>query len=552
MDVGAMDSLKACCLQNPVCCMVGAVASIVVIYLIHQYRKRVDYFRHFEKLGIPGPKPSLWFGNMREMQKEGHLKCLQKWHKEHGPIIGYFFGMNPLLAVADVELLKLIEIKEFIDFADRPTWITGAGTGIHDSALTALKGQNWKNVRSTLTPSFTSSKLKALNAEVIAVVDQFMDNVAGFEGKEIEIYSYIQALTMDTICKTALGVDYDIQKDVPNHPILVQAKIMFESGGSSSSVLGLILSSVPFLRPIARMMYRMDMKKKAKSAGTVDPIRQLRKTCDQIVAARRADTNNTRMDLLQLMIDAQGDCVTDLQSLTVQESDESAAAPACPVTGASAGGKKLTQQEVVDNAFLVLLAGYETTSSSLAFISRLLLRFPEVQDRLREELMQATDNGRTFDFDALQKCHYLEAVIQETIRMYPPIHGFTMREASSDKTLNGVRIPKGQAVMASTHELHHREEYFPSPYEFQPERFLPENRHQLTANAWQPFGAGPRNCIGMRFAQMEMKITLAKLLTRYRLTSASEPKGDAHIEVVCANPVMQRIKDPIICTVEKL
>lgn len=83
-------------------------------------RQRRDHFRHFEKLNVPGPKPSWIFGNSSEIRRNGLLAMQQEWHREFGPIIGYFMGKTPILAISDVELLKLIEIKDFMDFADRP------------------------------------------------------------------------------------------------------------------------------------------------------------------------------------------------------------------------------------------------------------------------------------------------------------------------------------------------------------------------------------------------------------------------------------------------
>lgn len=112
-------------------------------------------------------------------------------------------------------------------------------------------------------------------------------------------------------------------------------------------------------------------------------------------------------------------------------------------------------------------------------------------------------------------------------------------------------IPKGISLFASVNELHYNEEVFSNAHEFQPERFLPENRTSAMAWSWQPFGAGPRNCIGMRFAQMEIKITLAKLLTKYRISSTNEPLHDPLIRTV-VKPVLQHVADPVMCKLEML
>lgn len=116
---------------------------------------------------------------------------------------------------------------------------------------------------------------------------------------------------------------------------------------------------------------------------------------------------------------------------------------------------------------------------------------------------------------------------------------------NEERVYGDLEIPSGVDFLASTAALHYDEEVFPNPTEFQPTRFLPENKTPAMAWAWQPFGAGPRNCIGMRFAQMEMKITLAKLLTKYRLSSDSEPQDDIRIAVI-DRPALQRIEDPLM------
>lgn len=107
------------------------------------------------------------------------------------------------------------------------------------------------------------------------------------------------------------------------------------------------------------------------------------------------------------------------------------------------------------------------------------------------------------------------------------------------------------SVFSSINELHYDEEVFPSAKEFRPERFLPENKTPAMNFSWQPFGVGPRNCIGMRFAQMEMKLTLAKLLTKYKISSKDEPLGDPLIATT-ALPSFQQIREPLKCDLQLL
>ncbi|OQR74337.1 cytochrome P450 3A31-like [Tropilaelaps mercedesae] len=154
------------------------------------------------------------------------LHAHREWHRQYGPVLGYYFGYDPVLLVADIKHLKNILLKDFTDFTDRPDTIRNR----RGAALTILTGQRWKTVRSTLTPSFTTSKLKQLSPEVGRVVDGFMDNVHkefASGGRSVDIYQLYQALTLETICHTALGVDYGIQKDVANSKILQKVKVVF-------------------------------------------------------------------------------------------------------------------------------------------------------------------------------------------------------------------------------------------------------------------------------------------------------------------------------------
>ena len=127
----------------------------------------------------------------------------------------------------------------------------------------------------------------------------------------------------------------------------------------------------------------------------------------------------------------------------------------------------------------------------------------------------------------------------------------TARVAREDVKYGKLTIPKGVAVFSSVNEVHYNEKVFHEPYEFRPERFLPQNKTPAMAGSYQPFGSGPRNCIGMRFAQMEIKITMAKLLTKYRISSENEPKHESFIKTIVL-PIQQRIKDPLNCKLEKL
>ncbi|EEC12187.1 cytochrome P450, putative, partial [Ixodes scapularis] len=165
----------------------------------------------------------------------------------------------------------------------------------------------------------------------------------------------------------------------------------------------------------------------------------------------------------------------------------------------------------------VLLQRFETTSNSMAFITHMLVNYPEVQEKVRQELLSVLGPDEEITYNTIQKLPYLHCVVCETMRMYPPIFGFVTREAAVDKQYGKLKIPAGTAVMSAVEYIHNDPDNWDNPHVFDPDRFLPENKQKFNPLAWQPFGAGPRNCIGMRFAQMEIRFTFAHILRKYRL-----------------------------------
>ena len=138
---------------------------------------------------------------------------------------------------------------------------------------------------------------------------------------------------------------------------------------------------------------------------------------------------------------------------------------------------------------------------------------------MRQEVIDLYESEGKLDFNTVTKLQYMEWVLNETMRLYPPLVNGSTRECLADYKYKDMIIPKGATVVMCTHYLHHDPQYWSDPEQFDPMRFSPERRHEINASSYQPFGNGPCNCIGMRLAYLKMKLTLAKLLLEYRLES---------------------------------
>ncbi|XP_047494075.1 LOW QUALITY PROTEIN: uncharacterized protein LOC125042480 [Penaeus chinensis] len=181
------------------------------------------------------------------------------------------------------------------------------------------------------------------------------------------------------------------------------------------------------------------------------------------------------------------------------------------------GTTHLTDDEVMANAYMFVLAGYETTANAIAFTSYTLARYPQWQELCVEEIRKVMDGQEQNEltYEQVSCLHVLERVFQETLRIYPPVPSFVTREAGLTREVGGVTIPSGVNVTVPVWHIHHDPALWPDPEKFDPDRFLPEMKKGRPSLAWMPFGAGPRNCIGIRFARLEAKLALATLLRDY-------------------------------------
>ena len=189
----------------------------------------------------------------------------------------------------------------------------------------------------------------------------------------------------------------------------------------------------------------------------------------------------------------------------------------------------ITSEMIDAQSMVFLTAGFETTANTLTSIMLYFAMHPELQEKVYEEIVAGLGSDTNITHEHIKEMEYLEAFIKETLRMKPPAAEHD-RFCVKDTVVCGIPIKKGTQIQFPIPACHYDEEFFPEPMTFNPERFLKENEDKIIPYTWQAFGAGLRACIGQRFAMMEMKIFVAKLLQKFQIvktdkTSLEVPAG---------------------------
>ncbi len=180
-------------------------------------------------------------------------------------------------------------------------------------------------------------------------------------------------------------------------------------------------------------------------------------------------------------------------------------------------GEPMSIRQLIDEISILFVAGHETTANALTFTTFLLAKHPEIQQKVFEEVNRVS--AETNDpIEQIAKLEYTKAVIDESMRLYPPAW-ITDRENLEDDTIKGFHIRKNTLVGVSFYELHRHPDYWKNPEVFNPERFVGENKKKK-AGVYYPFGAGPRMCIGLGFAVYEMVLAISYLVKKYSLSTS--------------------------------
>jgi len=385
----------------------------------------------------------------------------------------------PIFLLRDPEIIKSVFVKNFEAFPDRRGF-NDLNEPLLANNLFSLHGQKWRDVRTLLSPSFTSSKMKmmfTLMSECAMEFANFLSTIP-VEKSDIDMKDAFTKYTTDVIATCAYGIKINSMKDPTNK--------FYVYGKEATNIFGfkfLFLRTFPTLGRIFNV--------KLISSYISDFFKDVIRTT---IATRDAE-NITRSDMIQLMMDIRG----------------------------KEGRRELDIDDMTAQAFIFFFGGFDTTSTAMCFAAHELAVNPDVQNKLRGEIDKILEesNGEV-TYETINRFEYLDLVINETLRLYPPIgvlerlcdKSYELPPALPDE--KPFTMEKGMTVWIPVYAIHHDAKYYDDPEKFRPERFL-DNKMYHNSPCYLPFGLGPRMCIANRFAMLEVKVLLFHLLARCEL-----------------------------------
>jgi cytochrome P450 family 3 subfamily A len=464
--------------------MVTAVLAVkLVIFFVERHR----LYQTFKELGIPGPQPDLLSGNFYQLHYNGLFnphEVIGKWLEKYGPIVGYYLGSEKYVVIKDLDLLKKLFVENASLFRNRPPTVIDVQP--MSSSVLFIRDDDWKRARKTISPVFGLHKVqsdaitKTIDDSAEKLITALKDKCISRNGRSFvtEVYPRVQATSLDVIARTSLNmtsVDVHDDKDV-----LTCAVRSYFSDAQNIAVAAAIY--LPFLRPIMTFIN------------------------DHLTAGAMTDlvVGHIKNQILSIEKDhVSGETTTSFLNSLLKNLHNG----------------RLSEREVIANAHIVLLAGYETTATTVTFLLILLAKHSDIQEKLRK-FFDDEESGEKSEVD------YFEMVWTESLRMYPPVTLFVTREAVEDFDLKDAKatiIPKGTVIQAPVWQIHRDPTIYPNPSKFDPERFSPENKKHLHAMSFLAFGAGPRICLGSALATQEARLIIKSVISRYSISTELKP-----------------------------
>ncbi|MCA9716669.1 MAG: cytochrome P450 [Myxococcales bacterium] len=435
----------------------------------HTSHLRLDATRSRPRLP-PGPRGLPLLGQLHELSAD-HLERFSAHVREHGDTVLLRFGPIRFVLINRPDDIRHVLVKNHKNYSKSRTYeplslVLGDG-------LVTSEGELWRRQRKLMQPAFHRQRLVEFadamvrcGLEHVDAWDAAARDDGGGAPPVVDIHDEMMRLTFRVVGKTLFSVDL--------------AGESREFGDALTVATHYVSRRTETVLPVPTWLPTPANLRFGRARRALDGLVM------RMIAERRAAPEGH----------------TDLMDMLMRATDET-------------GTERMDDRQLRDEVMTLVAAGHETTSNALTWTLMLLGRHPEVERKVHAELTRALD-GRAPSFADLESLPYTTQVLQESMRLYPPVW-MVERCALGDDQLGEYDIPKGTIVGVCAWTLHRLPTLWDNPEAFDPERFAPARAAARHRYAYVPFAAGPRTCIGNAFAMMEATLLLAVLLQRYRL-----------------------------------
>ncbi|XP_006092710.1 cytochrome P450 4V2-like isoform X1 [Myotis lucifugus] len=432
----------------------------------------------------------------------GHALILERGGKEffqqmiyytgrnrHVPMVKAWLGTVPVIAMFKAETVEAIltsskQIDKSYLYTFLQPWL---GLGLLTST-----GNKWRSRRKMLTPTFHFTILEdfldVMNEQANILVNKLEKHV---DGEKFNCFSYITLCALDIICETAMGKNIDAQTNDDSEYVRAVYRM--------SDLIHRRMKTIWFWHDVLYLLFKegWDHRRNLKILHNFTT-NVIKERANEIKRDEEGKSDGKGTTLSKRKRKAFLDLLLNVMD------DE---------------GNKLSLEAIREEVDTFMFEGHDTTAAGINWALYLLGCYPEVQKTLDNELDEVFGNSdRPVTLEDLKKLKYLECVIKETLRIFPSVPVIA-RGLNEDCDVGGYNVVKGSQILIIPYALHRDPKYFPDPEEFKPERFFPENSVGRHPYAYVPFSAGPRNCIGQRFAMMEEKVVLSWILRHFWVES---------------------------------
>lgn len=435
----------------------------------------------------PGPPARFLTGHLHDLRADV-LGLYCRCARDYGPVAMLRFGFRRVWVITEPDLIEqILTSRKFTKhYALRMNRLL-----LGDGLLTS-EGDAWLRQRRLMQPAFQRDRLERYAVSFVEFAEQWAKKWR--PDQVIDTHSEMRQLTLRIAARTLFGGD-------------VQAE-----GMEVAHALAAIGDA--FARRLFSVFRVPESWPTPANVRAWRAIRRLDEIVYGLINQRRAEKEKgDRDDLLSLLLHA-------------RDVDD---------------GKGMSDKQLRDEAMTLFLAGHETTALALTWTLDLLAGHPDVQDRLRSELLEVLGDREPTCAD-LPRLRYAEMVVTESMRLRPPAY-VVGRQAAEAVEVGGYVIPANGTVIMPQYVVHRDPRYFPDPERFDPLRWADGLRERIPKYAYYPFGGGPRVCIGNAFAMMEAVLVLAALCRRWRFakTTTDPVKYRPRMTLVPAVPVSLRV-----------